>query len=196
MRIPFISKKQEFEINKDRYDFIKDYRGGGFMLIGGAVFWLLAFILTFILNKNILMYFYIWGGLLTPVIGIVLFKLLQMSAKPSQYSSLVGFASSITVVFIPVLLLVKELNSDMILPVLCIINASHLLILCWVHLDYWYFILVMLGVSLGSLFIFTLPESQVHYLALIWGLSSLIVGIIIHLSSKDPLKGYNLIIKK
>lgn len=196
MRIPFISKKQEFEINKDRYDFIKDYRGGGFMLIGGAVFWLLAFALTFVLNKDTIVYFYIWGGLLTPVIGIALFKILKMSAKPSQYSSLIGFASSITVVFIPVLLLVKELNSDMILPVLCIINASHLLILCWVHLDYWYFILVMLGVSLGSLFIFTLPESQVHYLALIWGLSSLIVGIIIHLSSKDPLKGYNLIIKK
>ena len=119
-----------------------------------------------------------------------------MSAKPSQYSSLVGFASSITVVFIPVLLLVKDLNPDMILPVLCIINASHLLILCWVHLDYCYFILVMLGVSLGSLFIFTLPGSQVHYIALIWGLSSLIIGIIIHLSAKNPLKGYNLIIKK
>ena len=59
MRIPFISKKEEIEINKDRYDFIKDYRGGGFMLIGGAVFWLLAFILTFILNKDTILYFYI-----------------------------------------------------------------------------------------------------------------------------------------
>lgn len=196
MRIPFIPKNEKIEIHKDRYDFIKDYRGGGFMLMSGAVFWLLAFLLTFILNKNVILTFYIWGGLLTPIMGIILYKLLKMSAKPSPYSTLVGFASAITVVCIPILLLIKDLNSEMILPVLCIINASHLLILCWVHLDYWYFILVMFGVSLGSLFIFTIPGSHVHYLALIWGIGSLIVGITIHLSTKSPLKGYHLIIKK
>lgn len=196
MRIPFIPKNEKIEIDKDRYDFIKDYRGGGFMLISGAIYWLLAFILTFLLNKDAIVTFYIWGGLLTPLMGIILYKVLKMSAKPSQYSSLVGFASSITVVCIPVLLLIRDLNAEMILPVLCIINASHLLILCWVHLDYWYFILVMLGVSLGSLFIFTIPGSQVYYLALIWGIVSLIVGITIHLSTKNPLKGYNLVIKK
>lgn len=195
MRIPFIPKNEEIEINKDRYEFIKDYRGGGFMLISGAVFWLLAFLLTFVLNNQALLSFYIWGGLLTPIIGIALYKILKMSAKPSQYSTLVGFASSITVVCIPILLLVKALKPEMLLPVLCIINASHLLILCWVHLDYWYFILVTFGVSLGSLFIFSIPGSQVHYLALIWGILSLVVGIIIHVSTKNPLKGYNLIIK-
>ena len=196
MRIPFISKKEEIEINQDRYDFIKEYRGGGFMLIAGAFFWFLAFILTFVLNKTAVEMFYIWGGLLTPVIGVILFKGLKMSAKPSQYSSLIGFASSITIVCIPILLLVKKLNPAMLLPVLCIINASHLLILCWVHLDYWYFILVMFGVSLGSLYIFTIQGSQVHYLALIWGLVSLIIGITIHLASQHRLKGYNFIIKK
>ena len=54
----------------------------------------------------------------------------------------------------------------------------------------------MFGVTLGSLFIFTVPGPQVHYLVLIWGLSYLIIGVIIHLFAKAPLKGYNLIIKK
>jgi len=35
VRIPFVPKN--VEINQDRYDFIKGYRGGGFMLIAGAV---------------------------------------------------------------------------------------------------------------------------------------------------------------
>ena len=193
MRIPFVSK--DVEINQDRYDFIKEYRGGGFMLIAGAGFWLLAFILTYALPKAAVAEFYIWGGLLIPVIGVALFKGMKMSAKPNQYASLVGFASCVTVVCIPVLLLVKEVNVDMLLPVICIINAAHLLILCWVHLDYLYFILVMLAISIGCLFIYTLPDSQVHYLALIWGLISLITGIITHLSTQQPLKGYDFTIK-
>lgn len=166
------------------------------MLVSGSVFWLLAFLLTSKLNKKMISNFYIWGGFLTPIIGIALFKIFKMSANPSQYSTLVGFASSITVVSVPVLLLVKDLKPAALLPVLCIINASHLLILCWVHLDYWYFILVIFGVFLGSQFIFSIPESQVHYLALILGGLSLAVGIIIHLSTKNPLKGYNFIVKK
>lgn len=193
MRIPFVPKN--VEINRERYDFIKGYRGGGFMLIAGAGFWLLAFILTYVLSKAVIAEFYIWGGLLTPVIGWVLFKGLGMSVKPNSYSSLVVFASSFTVICIPVLLLIKEMNKEMLLPVICIINAAHLLILCWVHLDYLYFILVMLGVSLGCLFIYTIPGSQAHYLALIWGLISLIFGIIIHLSTQRPLKGYDFTIK-
>ncbi|WP_237979726.1 DUF7010 family protein [Bacillus thuringiensis] len=193
MRIPFVPKN--VEISQDRYDFIKEYRGGGFMLIAGAVFWLLAFILTYALPKVAVVEFYIWGGLLIPIIGVSLFKVMKMSAKPNQYSSLVTFSSGVVVVCIPVLLLIKELNVDMLLPVICIINAAHFLILCWVHLDYLYFILVILGVSLGCLFIYTLPSSQVHYLALIWGLISLITGVITHYSTQQPLKGYDFSIK-
>ncbi len=194
MRIPFVPK--DVEINQDRYDFIKEYRGGGFMLMAGSAYWLLAFILTYALPKAIIVEFYLWGGLLIPLCGWFLFKVMRMSAKPNQYSSLVGFASSIIVVCLPVLLLVKELNPSMLLPVLCIINAAHLLILCWVHLDYLYFILVMLGVSLGILFIYTLPESYVHFLGLIWGFISLVTGVIIHISTKRPLKGYDFTIRK
>ncbi|MGA3599391.1 DUF7010 family protein [Lysinibacillus agricola] len=193
MRIPFVPKN--VEINQDRYDFIKGYRGGGFMLIAGAIFWLLAFILTYVLPKGTVVEFYIWGGLLTPVIGAALFNVMKMSTKPNQYSSLVVFSSGVIVVCLPVLLLIKQLNVDMLLPVICIINVAHLLILCWVHLDYLYFILVMLGVSLGCLFIYTLPSSQVHFLALVWGLISLITGIIIHYSTLQPLKGYDFTIK-
>lgn len=193
MRIPFVPK--DVEINQDRYDFIKEYRGGGFMLMAGSAFWLMAFILTYVLPKAVIAGFYLWGGLLIPLFGWLLFKAMRMSTKPNQYSSLVGFASSIIVVCIPVLLLVKELNPYMLLPVLCIINAAHLLILCWVHLDYLYFILVMLGVSLGFFFIYTIPESQVYFLALIWGFISLVTGVIIHFSTQQPLKGYDFTIK-
>ena len=151
---------------------------------------------TYALPKATVEEFYIWGGLLIPVIGVTLFKAMKMSAKPNQYSSLVGFASCIIVVCIPVLLLIKELNVDLLLPVICIINAAHLLILCWLHLDYLYFILVMLGVSLGCLFIYALPSDQVHFLALISGLISLVTGIIIHSSTQQPLKGYDFTIQR
>ncbi|CAD2073731.1 DUF7010 family protein [Phocicoccus pinnipedialis] len=194
MRIPFVPK--DIEINQDRYDFIKEYRGGGFMLMAGSAFWLMAFILTYVLPDTVIGEFYLWGGLLIPLFGWLLFKVMRMSAEPNQYSSLVGFASSITAVCIPVLLLVKELDPYMLLAVLCIINAAHLVILCWVHLDYLYFILVMLGVSLGFLFINTIPEPQVHFLALIWGFISLVTGVIIHSSTQKPLTGYDFSIKE
>ncbi|PGL56397.1 hypothetical protein [Bacillus cereus] len=88
--------------------------------------------INYALPKVAVVVFYIWGGLLIPIIGVALFKVMKMSAKPNQYSSLVTFSSGVVVVCIPVLFLVKELNADMLLPVICIINAAHFLILCWI----------------------------------------------------------------
>lgn len=189
MKIPFVPKN--ITIPKDRFDFIQQYRGGGFMLISGAIYWLLAFALTYIINGDILNNFYIWGGLLVPILGFICFKVFHLKVISSSYSSLVAFASTITVCCFPILLLIKQLNPFMILPVLCIINATHLLILCWVYLDYLYAIMLMLGECIGIAFIFSIPQQYVHFLCLIWGIISFAVGIIIHISSKTPLKGYN-----
>jgi hypothetical protein len=99
MRIPFAPK--DIEIQKDRYDFISQYRGGGFMLIAGSIYWLLSFVLTYFIYGNTLNNFYIFGGLLTPIFGFVIFKLLKLKidikTRHSKYTSLVGFASAITV---------------------------------------------------------------------------------------------------
>lgn len=189
MKIPFVPKN--ITIPKDRFDFIQQYRGGGFMLISGAIYWLLAFALTYIINGDILNNFYIWGGLLVPILGFICFKVFHLKVISSSYSSLVAFASTITVCCFPILLLIKQLNPFMILPVLCIINATHLLILCWVYLDYLYAIMLMIGEFIGIAFIFSIPQQYVHFLCLIWGIISFVVGIIIHISSKMPLKGYN-----
>ncbi|KMY32414.1 hypothetical protein ACZ11_09815 [Lysinibacillus xylanilyticus] len=189
MRIPFVPKN--VMVQRDRFDFIQQYRGGGFMLIAGSIYWLLAFALTYVLNETILIKFYIGGGLLVPFLGILFYKLMKMKANPSQYSSLVGFASAITGCCFPVLLLVNELDSTKILPIICIINATHLIILCWIHLEYLYFIMVMMGVCLGMSFIYSIPSEYVHFICLIWGLISLIFGVIIHINSKIPLKGYD-----
>lgn len=189
MRIPFVPKN--VAINKDRFDFIKQYRGGGFMLIAGSVYWLMAFVLTYFLDRTIITNFYIWGGLLVPVIGMVIYKILKIKAHQNQYSSLVGFASAITACCFPILLLIKQLDSSKILPVLCIINATHLLILCWVHLEYLYFIMLALGECIGMTFIYSVSSKYVHFICLIWGTISLVFGIVIHILSKHPLKGYD-----
>ncbi|MCU7667431.1 DUF7010 family protein [Bacillus thuringiensis] len=189
MRIPFVPKN--VMVHRDRFDFIQQYRGGGFMLIAGSIYWLLAFALTYFLDGTILTNFYIWGGLLIPIFGILFFKLMKMKANPSQYSSLVGFASAITVYCFPVLLLVKELDSTKVLPILCIINAAHLIILCWIHLDYLYFIMVMVGECLSMFFIYSISSEYVHFICLVWGAISLAFGLIIHINSKTPLKGYD-----
>ncbi|MEY9969749.1 hypothetical protein ABH966_000111 [Lysinibacillus sp. RC46] len=189
MRIPFVPNN--VMVHRDRFDFIQQYRGGGFMLIAGSIYWLLAFALTYVLDETLLTKVYIWGGLLVPIIGSLFYKLLKMKANPSQYTSLVGFASAITVCCFPVLLLVNQLDSTKILPILCIINATHLIILCWVHLEYLYFIMVMVGVCLSMAFIYSIPSVYVHFICLIWGLISLIFGVIIHINSKIPLKGYD-----
>ncbi|MGE8001919.1 DUF7010 family protein [Lysinibacillus sp. NPDC093216] len=189
MRIPFVPNN--VMVHRDRFDFIQQYRGGGFMLIAGSIYWLLAFVLTYVLDETLLTKVYIWGGLLVPIIGSLFYKLLKMKANPSQYTSLVGFASAITVCCFPVLLLVNQLDSTKILPILCIINATHLIILCWVHLEYLYFIMVMVGVCLSMAFIYSIPSVYVHFICLIWGLISLIFGVIIHINSKIPLKGYD-----
>jgi len=36
MRIPFVPKN--VAIHRDRFDFIQQYRGGGFMLIAGSIY--------------------------------------------------------------------------------------------------------------------------------------------------------------
>lgn len=188
MRIPFVPKK--VTLNRDRVDFICQYRGGGFMLMAGSMYWLSAFLFTYIFDKNILTKFYIFGGLSVPLLGYLLYKLLRMKAGSNQYASLVGFASAITACCFPILLLVKQLDQTKILPLLCIINAAHLLILCWIYLEYLYFIMVMLGECIGMAFIYSISSEYVHYICLIWGVISFIFGLAIHISAKTPLKGY------
>lgn len=188
MRIPFLPK--DIEIQKDRYNFISQYRGGGFMLMAGSIYWLLSFVLTYFINGDALINLYIWGGLLTPILGLFIYKILNMKIEKSQYSSLVMFASVMTACCIPVVILIKQLDSTMILPTICIINVTHLLILCWLHLEYLYFIMVILGISIGITFIYYIPHHYVHFISLIMGLISFIFGAIIHYA-KSPLSGYN-----
>lgn len=192
MRIPFVPK--DIEIEKERYDFISQYRGGGFMLIAGSIYWFLSFALTYFIHGNALNNFYIWGGLLTPILGFVIFKLLKLKidlkTKQSKYTSLVAFASAITVCCFPIFILINQLDSSMILPIICIVDATHLLIICWIHLEYLYFINFLLGEIIGLTFIYYIPHSYVHFICLIWGLISLVSGVVIHFS-KSPLSGYN-----
>ena len=189
MRIPFVPKN--VMIHKDRYEFIQQYRGGGFMQIASSIYWLLAFILTYFLDKPILTNYYIFGGFIIPIVGYVTYKLLQLKAAPNQYTSLVGFASAITACCFPILLLIRDYDLQMILPVLCIISSSHLLILGWVHLDYLYMIKTAIGVCLGMAFIFSVPSEYIHFICLIYGFITLLFGVIIHVASKTPLKGYD-----
>lgn len=192
MRIPFLPK--EISIQQDRFDFIKESRGGGFMLIAGSIFWFLSFALTYILKQNQIENFYIYGGLSVPILGYIFSKLLRLKFSQNQYRSLVAFSSGITVCCLPILFIIKDLNSNLILPILCIINASHLLILCWVHLDYLYAILVAFGVYIGILFIYSIPYQYTHFIGLIWGIISLCLGVYIHINTKNPLQGYKYII--
>lgn len=192
MRIPFVPK--DVAIHQDRFNFIRDYRGGGYMLIAGSVYWFIAFILYYVLNDNSLINYYTFGGVAVPLYGLVMYKVLRMKASPSQYSSLAGFASMITVCCIPVLLLIKEQAPDMLLPTLCIINSSHLLMLCWIHLDYLYFILLILGECIGITFLISISSQYVHFIGLIWGTISLVFGLIIHITARKPLRGYDYIL--
>jgi hypothetical protein len=189
MRIPFVPK--DVALHQDRVDFIRDHRGGGYLLMAGSVYWLSAFALFYVLDTAPLLNYWLFGGLAIPLYGFILYKRLRMQASPSQYSSLVGFASMVTVCCIPVLLIIMEVTPNMLLPSFCVINAAHLLLLCWVHLDYLYFILVMLGEAIGIAFMLSIPSDYVHFIGLVWGTISLIFGIIIHVSTKEPLKGYD-----
>lgn len=189
MRIPFVPKN--IQINRDRYEFIQQYRGGGFMLISGSIYWLLSFFLSYYLKDTTLNSFYIWGGLLVPILGLVIYKVLKLNAKPSQYTSLVAFASAMTPCCFPIVLLIESFNPSIILPVLCIINAPHLLVLCWIHLDYLYSILAMLGICIGMFFIYSVPNHYMYFIALAWGVISLISGLVIHKSTNEPLKEYD-----
>jgi len=192
MRIPFVPKN--VNLHKDRVDFISQYRGGGFMLIAGSVYWFLAFIFSYILSGETLHNFYTFGGFSVPVLGYIFYKLLKMKASSNQYASLVGFASAITACCFPILLLLKDINADMLLPALCIINAAHLLILCWIHLEYLYFILVIIGECLSMVFIYSVPSEYTHFISLAWGCVSLLFGIVIHNTNKNPLKGYDFVV--
>ena len=181
MRIPFLPK--EISIQQDRFDFIKESRGGGFMLIAGSIFWFLSFALTYILKQNQIENFYIYGGLSIPILGYIFSKLLRLKFSQNQYRSLVAFSSGITVCCLPILFIIKDLNSNLILP-----------ILCWVHLDYLYAILVAFGVCIGILFIYSISCQYTHFIGLIWGIISLCLGVYIHINTKNPLQGYKYII--
>jgi hypothetical protein len=161
------------------------------MLAAGSVFWFAAFAVAYVLEGETLTTFYTFGGLSVPVLGYLLFKVLGMKAEYSQFTSLVAFSSALTAFCTPLLLFISNFAAERILPVLCAINAAHLLILCWVHLDYLYFLLAALGECLSIAFLFYVPAGCAHYVALVWGAVSLPCGILIHVLTKTPLRGYN-----
>lgn len=195
MRIPFL--KKNIVITCERYEFIKESRGGSFMLFSGAIFWYVAFIIATIAPLKITGAVYTYGGLAVPVIGFIILKMQHLNiSKNNQYTWLAIFSSIITPFCFPLLILVAKYDMRLVPPTLCIINGAHLLILMWIHLEYIYAIMSMAYFIIGINFMFNFQKIAMVYVGLSASIVSVIGGFIIYLNTKTPLQGYKVCIKK
>lgn len=195
MRIPFL--KKNITITSERYQFIKETRGGSFMLFAGAIYWYVSFVTISIAPLKIGNIVYTYGGILIPIIGFVILKIQNLKMpKKNQYTWLVIFSSLITPFCFPVLILIGKYDMRLVPPAIAIINGAHLLILMWIHLDYIYAIISMIYLIIGITFMFYLQQFAIVYVGLLCSILSTLSGTIIYFTSKKPLKGYKASIRE
>jgi hypothetical protein len=194
MRIPFL--KREITIEQERLNFIRDSHGGSAMLFAGGTFWLIAGIVAMCAPSSITANVYLYGGVVVPILGFIIARILHSNLmQRSKYTSLVILASGITTYGLPILFLVNKYDPLLIAPVLAILNGGHLLILMWIHLDYIYFLVALAELIVGITFIFTFPTLAPVYVGLSLGVVSIFSGVLVYITSKNPLKDYKVSIK-
>ena len=191
MRIPFIPVLNEEAVDRKRIKFIQDSRGGSAFLFAGALFWTLAGVVALVRPPSTTTYFYLYGGLVVPIVGFAIARLQGATfSRTSQYYILAAIAPIVTVFSLPVLFVLARRDPDLVAPALTIMDAAHLPILMWMHLDYTYFLAACAKVVIGMLFMLSFPAYALVGVGLLSACVSVLAAVLVWRASRDPLRPY------
>ncbi|KNY26160.1 DUF7010 family protein [Pseudobacteroides cellulosolvens] len=183
MRVPYL--KQGIKVKKERLEYIKNTCGGSTGLYSGALFWLMASIISLFCSKYISTSFYIFGGaILVPVLSTSLLKFKKKKKAAGEYLHLTIISNMIFVALYPIAYVMQNKLPEYIPMVVALINAAHLLVFMWIHLEFLYCILVGVYFSLSIVFIFIFQQYMFNYMGFALCIVNLVFAVIIDKSSQ------------
>jgi hypothetical protein len=189
LRVPYL--KETYKISKERLDYIVNTCGGSTGVYAGAAFWLIASFISLFASKYIATSFYIFGGaIIVPVLSIQLLKIKNKNKADGEYQSLTIISNMAFIIFYPIALIVQQQIPEYVPIVIALINASHLLIFMWIHMEFLYCILVGLYFIVSMGFVFIAPDYIFNYLGFVLCVINLIFAILIEKSSKHISNSY------
>lgn len=191
MRIPFLPRLSSNDISAAQVQFIQASHGGSPLLFAGATFWFVAGLLAIFLPLDLSTSVYLYGGLLVPLFGFGIARLQRTKLlQPSQYTSLATIAPMMTVFCLPILFVLADINPLLPAAALTIIDAGHLPVLMWIHLDYTYFLAACAKLVIGLAFLLSFPDMAPVGVGILSGCVSLLAGWAVWKASRDPLRPY------
>ena len=143
MRIPFIPRVADpiALIRPEKENFIRETKSGSSFLIGGAVFWLIGALISYV-APNATIIWVIYGGLSVPILAIGIGKLMHSAwLIKSPYTVLAAVAPVMELAAIPIMIFFQHSNPATLVGILMICEGAHYLIYMWLHMEYYYFIL-------------------------------------------------------
>lgn len=190
MKIPFTTK--DISVTEERFEFIKNTKGGSSGIFAGAIFWLLAVVISSIAPKEVAANFYIFGGIVViPVGSSLILKMMGGKMEKSSYNSLIIISNMLFAFLYPLLLIIGASNLNYIPAAVAIINGAHLLVFMWIHYEFLHCIMAVVSLLVGCLFIFYIPQYAFRGVGLINLVVNLIFGFLVFRSTTTPLKQYN-----
>lgn len=189
MRAPYL--KKPYKISKERLDYIVNTCGGSTGVYAGAVFWLTSSFISLFASEYIASTFYIFGGaIIVPVLSILLLKIKNKNKADGDYQALTIISNMAFIVFYPVAFIVQQQIPEYVPMVIALINASHLLIFMWIHMEFLYCMLVGIYFIVSMGFVFVAPDYIFNYLGFVLCVCNLIFAILIEKSSKHISNSY------
>jgi hypothetical protein len=189
LRVPYL--KETYKVSKERLNYIVNTCGGSTGVYAGAVFWLIASFISLFASEYIATSFYIFGGaIIVPVLSIQLLKIKNKNKADGEYQSLTIISNMSFIIFYPIALIVQQQIPEYVPMVIALINAAHLLIFMWIHMEFLYCILVGIYFIVAMGFVFTAPDYIFNYLGFVLCVINLVFAILIEKSSKQILNSY------
>lgn len=183
MRVPYL--KQNTSIREDRLSYITNTCGGSTGVYGGAVFWLVASLLSLFTSRYIATSFYIFGGaILVPVLSAQLLKMKKKPKVSGEYLHLTIISNLIFAALYPIAYIMQNKIPDYIPIAVALFNAAHLLVFMWIHLEFLYCLLVGGYFIISMAFIFLFPQFTFHYLGFVLCIVNLAFAVLIERSAR------------
>jgi hypothetical protein len=183
LRVPYL--KETYKVSKERSDYIMNTCGGSTGVYAGAVFWLIASFISLFASMYLATSFYIFGGaIIVPVLSIQLLKIKRKNKVGGDYQSLTIISNMTFIIFYPIVFIVQQQIPEYVPMMVALINAAHLLIFMWIHMEFLYCILAGIYFIVSMGFVFVAPNYIFNYLGMALCVINLIFAILIEKSSK------------
>lgn len=178
MKVPYL-KNNEL-VSSERVNYIKNTCGGSTGIYSGALFWLMGSIVSLFSSQYVSTSFYIFGGaILVPILSVQLLKLKKKDKVDGEYLSLTIISNMAFIVAYPIVFVIQQQIPNYVPVIIALINAVHLLVFMWIHMEFLYCILTVIYSIVSMLFILYAPNLIFNYLGFVLCFINIIFAILI-----------------